>query len=301
MNDISPYNPLAEVFGYPISNETDEARTHRNNKFCPYHNITAKCTKVDKIDPLGVCTMYHKSTPVITCPVRFRQNWAMISDAAKFFFGDTSSYLALPEIRLIDKNGRAAGNIDYVLVQHDDRGRILDFASLEVQAVYISGTIRGAFRTYMETQSPVFEWRGVTKFPRPDYLSSSNKRLIPQMLTKGGIFKQWAKKQAVAVQTTFFKTLPDLVEVLPEEADLAWLLYDLIPSEDGLKYILTHTRTVYTQFETALLKFTAPEAGDISQFVKGLQKEVDNKLTVRPQSARDFENLLSVNDGGEDE
>lgn len=300
MNSISPYNPLAEIFGYPINNETVEAKVHRGNKFCPYHNITAKCTKVDKLDPLGVCTMYHKSTPVITCPVRFRQNWTIIADAAKFFFGDTSSYLALPEIRLIDKNGRAAGNIDYVLVQHDDRGRILNFASLEVQAVYISGTIRGAFRTYMETQSPDFEWRGVTKYPRPDYLSSSNKRLIPQMLTKGGIFRQWAKKQAVVVQTTFFNTLPDLIEVSPEEADLAWLLYDLVPSNDGLRYDLTHTRTVYTQFEIALLKFTAPEAGDINQFLKGLQKEVDTKLTVRPEIARDFEDLLN-NDRGDNE
>ena len=220
----------------------------------------------------------------------------MIADAATFFFGEDSSYLPLPEVRLIDKNGRKAGNIDYVLIQHDDRGRILDFASLEVQSVYISGTIRGAFKTYMEMQSPTFEWRNVTKYPRPDYLSSSNKRLIPQMLIKGGIFKQWNKKQAVAVQTAFFNTLPELPEVVPEQADLAWLLYDLVPNASGLSYTLTHTRTVYTQFEIALLKFTAPEAGDIKQFMSGLQKEVDAKLNSRIGRVRtlfDVKNLLN--------
>lgn len=295
MNSVTAQNPLAEVFGFPIGNESEDAKNHRTNKFCPYHNITAKCTKVDKIDPLGVCSMYHKGVPVITCPVRFRQNWTIISDAAKFFFGNTSSYLALPEIRLTDKNNRKSGNIDYVLVLHDERGRVLDFASLEVQAVYISGTIRGAFQTYIENPIPNFEWRGLN-YPRPDYLSSSNKRLIPQMLVKGGIFKQWNKKQAVAVQTTFFETLPDLVEVSSEESDLAWFLYDLVPTPDKLRYNFTHTRTVYTQFESTLLKFTAPEAGDITQFVQSLQKEVDTKLTNHLNLSQAIKNLMREED-----
>ena len=137
----SLYNPLAEVFGFPFNNETPEARIQRDGKFCPYHNNNnPKCTKVSKVDPLGVCSMYHKGKPVITCPGRFRQSWLMIADAANFFFGEDALYMPLPEVRLKDKRGRKAGNIDYVLVKHDDRGRILDFASLEVQSVYISGT-----------------------------------------------------------------------------------------------------------------------------------------------------------------
>jgi len=126
----NPRNPLAEVFGFPVDNQTPEVVQQRKNRFCPYHNLTPNCTKVDKVDPLGVCSIYHKGTPVITCPVRFRQNWTMIADAAQFFFGENALYMALPEIRLNDNKGRKAGNIDYVLVEHDDRGRILNFASL---------------------------------------------------------------------------------------------------------------------------------------------------------------------------
>lgn len=298
MIKINSKNPLAEVFGYPINNQTNEARTHRSNKFCPYHNKTPKCTKVSKIDPLGVCSTYVKDQPIITCPVRFRQNWTMIADAATHFFGEGSLYMSLPEVRLQDKRGRKAGNIDYVLVKHDDRGRILDFASLEVQSVYISGTIRGAFKTYMEDQNPDFEWVNVANYPKPDYLSSSTKRLVPQMLTKGGIFNQWGKKQAIAVQTAFYKTLPPITEVSQEDADVAWLLYDLVPTDNDQSYVLTHSRTVYTTFENVSQDFIYPQADDVSKFTDNLQKVVSARFSG--QSTIGFD-ILGQDDEAETE
>jgi len=36
-------------------------------------------------------------------------------------------------------------------------------------------------------------------YPRPDYLSSSRKRLAPQLIFKGGIINAWGKKTAVAL------------------------------------------------------------------------------------------------------
>ena len=295
---INPKNPLAEVFGYPINNETPEAKLHRSNKFCPYHNKTPNCTKVSKIDPLGVCTMFAKEKPIITCPVRFRQSWTMIADAAMHFFGEGALYMSLPEVRLQDKRGRKAGNIDYVLVKHDDRGRILDFASLEVQSVYISGTIRGAFKTYMENQSPDFEWVNVANYPHPDYLSSSTKRLVPQMLTKGGIFNQWGKKQAIAVQTAFYDTLPPITEVAKDEADVAWLLYDLVLAADEMNYILTHSRTVYTTFENVSKDFIYPQADDIKKFTGALQKAVSAKLNGQSTAGL---SILGEDDEAEEE
>ncbi|GAB3282850.1 hypothetical protein GCM10027347_59390 [Larkinella harenae] len=202
----------------------------------------------------------------------------MIADAAEFFFGRGVRYTALPEVRLKDRQGRKAGNIDYVLVSHDDRGRILDFGSLEVQAVYISGTISGAFDTYMEDQNPNFDWSGAKNYPNPDYLSSSTKRLIPQMLVKGGIFKQWGKKQAVAVQKAFFDTLPNLKTVAPDGADLTWFIYDLSLSSDGLRYELNLVQTAYTSYQQSLEKFIFPEADDLNKFTTELQKALDAKL-----------------------
>ena len=139
--------PLAEVFGFPIEDESERAVRYRENKLCPFNNLVSNCTKNSIDFPLGVCSLYHKTERVIICPVRFREDWIIISDAAKFIFDDKETWTHVGEVRLMDKYGRSAGNIDYVLVSYDDKGRVIDFGSLEVQAVYISGNLTGPFKS----------------------------------------------------------------------------------------------------------------------------------------------------------
>lgn len=183
-------NPLAEVFGFPIDNQTAEAERYRKNKLCPFNNKVPSCTKDKANDPLGVCSIFEESQTIITCPVRFRESWLIAEDAAEFFFKADASWTSITEVRLTDKGGNTAGNIDLVLVSYDERGRLLDFGSLEIQAVYISGNIRRPFERYMSTRkrSIDFKWTG-PNFPKADFLSSSRKRLAPQMMYKGGILK----------------------------------------------------------------------------------------------------------------
>ena len=101
---------------------------------------------------------------------------------------------------------------------------------------------------------------------------------MPQLLYKGGILAGWGKKQAVAVQRVFFDTLPDLQEVSPEKADLAWMLYDLKLEPAQNRYQLVHSRTVYTSFEAAVRRITTAEAGSIDFFVAQLQEKLDQQL-----------------------
>lgn len=193
--------PLAEVFGFPVDNHSPEAQRYRKNKLCPYNNKVPNCTKDKALDPLGVCSIYDEAgEPTITCPVRFRENWIIAEDAAAFFFPPDAVWTSLTEIRLKDGNGQSAGNVDVVLVSYDERGRLVDFGSLEVQGVYISGNVRNPFIHYMADveKNAKIPWQGAN-YPRADYLSSSRKRLAPQLLYKGGIFKHWKKKQAVAI------------------------------------------------------------------------------------------------------
>ncbi len=146
----------------------------------------------------------------------------ILEDAANFFFTPGTRDMAVPETRLDDAEGRSAGNIDFVLASLDSRGEIADFGALEVQSVYISGNVSGPFQHYMETRpNDTFAWVGVAC---PDYLSSSRKRLVPQLIYKGGILREWKKKTAVAVQKAFYETLPMLPEVAKEDADIAWLI-----------------------------------------------------------------------------
>ncbi len=65
--------------------------------------------------------------------------------------------------------------------------------------------------------------------------------------------------------------------VTREEADIAWMIYDL--SMDGIQgqYRLTHQHTVYTEFRAALERITTTEAGSVEQFIDYLQKSLNQK------------------------
>jgi hypothetical protein len=231
-----PKNPLAEVFGFPVSNKSGRAVHFQENRLCPFNNVVPSCTKVSEVDPLGVCSLFDRDgVPTVVCPTRFKEDFLITSEAARFFFPADTKWVAMPEIRLKDVNGKAAGNVDFVLIAYDDDGFITDFGGLEIQAVYISGNVRRPFRAYTKDLSQTsLDWSGAKEYPRPDYLSSSRKRLAPQLIYKGGIFKAWGKKTAVVTDRKFFATLPTLAEVGAADADIAWLIYDLGRDEAGI-------------------------------------------------------------------
>lgn len=277
-------NPLAEVFGFTVSDKSERALHYQTNKLCPFNNIVPSCTKVSVIDPLGVCSLYDRDAqPTIVCPVRFKEDWLITTHAASFFFRPNTQWTAMPEIRLTDANGKAAGNIDLVLVAYDDEGYVTDFGALEIQAVYISGNVRRPFRAYMkDLRQTTFDWSGQKEYPRADYLSSSRKRLAPQLIYKGGIFHAWKKKMAVAIDRKFFMTLPKLKEVSPQKADIAWLIYDLELNPAGINYKLAHHKSIYTEFAPALDIITKTEAGPVEHFIKVLQGKLKKLKAGEP-------------------
>lgn len=278
-------NPLAEVFGFPADNFSEEAQRYRRSRLCPYNNKVPSCTKDKASDPLGVCSIYHRGHPVITCPVRFRQDWLVAEQAADFFFGRSAAWTSLTEVRLKDADGRSAGNIDIVLVSYDERGNVVDFGTVEIQAVYISGNVRDPFKHYMNDPEgwEEVDWSKLASYyPHPDYLSSSRKRLIPQLLYKGSILRSWEKKQVISVQRGFFDTLPPLPTVERQDAEVAWHLYDL-RLVDG-QFHLTLDSIVYTEYWAAINKISTPNPGNLDDFLKVLQKKLDSKLDNPPDN-----------------
>jgi len=243
-------HPLAEVFGFPTTDMSANANRHRTKRLCPFNNKVPNCTKDKAQNPLGVCSVFHNDEVVITCPIRFRQSWMIADDAAEFFFGTDAKWTTLTEVRLKDADGGSAGNIDIVVCAYDKAGKVYDFGALEVQAVYISGNVRNPFEHYMESPAKncKMNWTHEANYPRPDYLSSSRKRLAPQLIFKGGIINAWSKRTAVALNKGFFNTLPKLPEVPKEKADIAWMIYDLKPPANaGVHYELFRERIVYTK------------------------------------------------------
>nr|VFK31295.1 MAG: Restriction endonuclease NotI [Candidatus Kentron sp. MB] len=283
MNDATkrpPVHPLAEIFGFPFDNQSDIAARYRCKRLCPFNNKVPNCTKNKANDPLGTCSIFDGDDPVITCPVRFRQNWIIADDAADFFFPENAQWTSLTEVRLKDKHGKTAGNIDVVLVSYDNHGRVIDFGALEIQAVYISGNVRRPFEWYMRSpeKNAWMDWCSEINNPRPDYLSSSRKRLAPQLLYKGGILNAWRKKSAVAIGSGFFRTLPRLEQIPKHQADMAWLVYDLVYDGSSSVYQLKCADIVYTRFNSALSTITKSEPGDVNRFLAILQDKLDEKL-----------------------
>ena len=280
--------PLAEVFGHLIDDQSAKADRYRSKRLCPFNNKVPNCTKDKAKNPLGVCSIYYQEKPVITCPIRFREEWLITDDAASFFFKDDATWSSLTEVRLNDAYGKTAGNIDVVLVAYEDDGRIYDFGALEVQAVYISGNVRDPFAYYMEDPRvrASMDWSTQPNYPRPDYLSSSRKRLVPQLLFKGGIFHTWQKKTAVALNKGFYDTLPPMKSVSKEKAEIAWLIYDLelIEDRDQKRYTLKKIDEVFTEFEPALLTITTPLPGRIEDFINLLQEKLDEQLETPPNN-----------------
>ncbi len=278
-------HPLAEIFGFPYNCFSARAEHYRSNRLCPFNNKVPSCTKDKAQDPLGVCSVWEGDRAAITCPIRFREDWIIASDAAQFFFPPGALWTSLTEVRLNDRTHRSAGNIDLVLVSYDPQGKILDFGAVEVQGVYISGNVRDPFKKYMENPRANFNmtWPG-RNYPSPDYLSSSRKRLVPQLLYKGGILNHWQRKIAVVLTADFFETLPELPQSSREDAEIAWFLYDLAGSPDADEYHLQRVRTVYTQFKPSLDKIIVPEPGPVEEFIALLQEKLNQKLEFPPDA-----------------
>lgn len=81
---IQHKQPLAEIFGHLVDDQSPQAIRYRSRRLCPFNNKVPNCTKDKAKDPLGVCSVFHNDTPVITCPIRFREDWLITDDAALF-------------------------------------------------------------------------------------------------------------------------------------------------------------------------------------------------------------------------
>jgi len=54
-------NPLSEIFGFPIENDSTKAQRYRKQKLCPFNNKVPNCTKDKANNPLGICSIRHEN------------------------------------------------------------------------------------------------------------------------------------------------------------------------------------------------------------------------------------------------
>lgn len=166
---------------------------------CPFQCGSPKCGKKGGVCSIGV----GDKQPVITCPKRFEEG-NLIPLWLSRIAGFANSYLA-PEVPFMKSpaTGRPAGRIDLV-VSGDEKAS--SWFGLEIQAVYFSGEgMRADFELLVENTDPVPP--RPTAVRRPDWRSSSAKRLMPQLQVKAPTLRRWGTKLAVAVDLPFFEAI----------------------------------------------------------------------------------------------
>ena len=139
-------------------------------------------------------------------------------DAAHLAFGEHVRFGIFPEVRILKieadiagERDRKIGKVDYLLGKIDN-GTVVDFAAVEVQAVYFSGgEIRSPLRYYMENQKLDL----ANSDRRPDFRSSAQKRLVPQLQLKIPFFRRWAKKFFFCRGHAVFRSAPTVLDNEP--------------------------------------------------------------------------------------
>ena len=257
-----PRQPLVEVFGFPIADQSDEANRHRHHRLCPFNNRVPSCTK-DKIDdPLGVCSIYEGDLPTIVCPVRFREAWHIASDAAEIFFPDDAHWTSHTNVPVKDARGRPAGEIDLVLVSYDKQGNTTHSCSLQILEACFPADLRVSLKPFTEGSSPVGRNSIVSKrkvCSRCRLHLFLNGTLHSRPLSNDWTSPCRGKKMAVAIDRRFLSELPDLVTVDKHEGDLVWLVYDLVLDASTRRYRLRKHSTVETKFDQVVGNFTTED------------------------------------------
>ena len=254
---------ISEVFGHDVNDHSAEGKRDRQRMWCPFRD--SKCTKGGKERPLGICSFGGEKAATSVCPVRFLEGARIIVDAGRIAFGEEKKIVAIPEMRLlrVPDTGKRIGKIDFLIAVLDQSGKPSDFAALEVQAVYISGkSVRPYFNEFLRTEVLPDAAKA-----RPDYRSSAQKRLMPQLSLKVPVFRRWGKRFFVVVDKPFFNALPRIRRVEGREnSEITWLVYELNRNASGVGYSLSDPDVIFTLWDdvlTALREGEAPQQSEV--------------------------------------
>ncbi|MDE0138700.1 MAG: NotI family restriction endonuclease [bacterium] len=241
---------IAEWYGRPFLSLDPEQRAEfahhaqlrmrSETPVCPFQKGAPNCSKKG-----GVCSIQRYTNdegyvgapvgePVITCPKRFEQSALAIRWLAEIAGFPATEILVAREIPfMVKKDGKPAGKIDLVVGHDAVTG--LRWHGLEIQAVYFSG--RGMPEEFAALQRATDER---PPFPlrvrRPDWRSSSAKRLMPQLSIEVPTLRRWGAKLAVAVDKPFFSTIggpSDAPSQDLNEGDIIWLVTRLESNPAG--------------------------------------------------------------------
>lgn len=245
---------------------------------CPFQPNDQPCSKKG-----GVCSVQRYAEgenhrlgvfagePVITCPRRFEEERLVnkwLAEIAGFPLGETQVAREVPFMQSTETN-KPAGKIDMIVAHL--HGENLRWHGLEIQAVYFSG--KGMTSEFEALRDDILEPPPYpSEVRRPDWRSSSAKRLMPQLEIKAPTLRRWGAKLAVAVDRPFFNAVSGTSDQPSHdlnEGDIIWLVtrleraasgtwqlapdhWEVLTLEDSNKRLQAAETVTRESFETAL-------------------------------------------------
>ncbi len=264
---------IGEWYGQPFLNLSPSQRRQlalvasgEGNEIpqCPFQQNQPICNKRG-----GVCSIhrYKQSDDgrlgepvgghVTVCPARFDEDHLLVFWLAEIVgFSPTDALIAreVPFMHGTNTN-RPAGKIDLVVAKTSNEGVL--WHGLEIQAVYFSGKgMQSEFDSLRDDthETPPYP----TANRRPDWRSSSAKRLMPQLQIKAPTLRRWGSKVAVAVDRPFFESVggpsPNSSHDL-NDGDIIWLVPELVL--DGIRRRLSRWHWEVLTLEASTEKLLA--------------------------------------------
>lgn len=257
---------IGEIYGYPVSDFSQQAQDCRSDQRCPFIDNT--CNKTG-----GVCCITDGTSYPIVCPRRFQQDNVLYREVAIKAFGTTDGCAAIGEVNFLESvkeaDSSAPGKIDNIIVRLGEDDEILDWCALEVQAVYFSGmSMRQEINQVLQNRTvPTPASR------RPDFRSSGPKRLLPQLEIKVPTLRRWGKKMFVAIDDAFFSWLPEMESANDlSNADICWMGFGLERSSSPYRLILK--KVVATTLEESRISLVAGSAPPIKEFESAIASKM---------------------------
>ena len=275
----APRYGIGEWYGERLTSLSRSRRQHLAERaldrelpqpLCPFRAERPPCSKKG-----GVCTLQKyriskrrvagsaESTSVVVCPHRFEEKHVIYEWLADVVgFDDLFVAREVPFMRA-PVTGREAGRIDLVVASDAEAS---DWLALEIQAVYFSGQrMETDFLALLVDEDDRPPQPSAVR--RPDWRSSSAKRLMPQLEVKTPTLRRWGKKLAVAVDMPFFEAMGGASENPSQDlnaGDVLWLVpkvsegelvrdhWEVLSLEESARRLLAAVPVSRTDFEIQL-------------------------------------------------
>ena len=251
-----------EYYGYPHSDDSDEAETAWENESCPFTG--EKCTKTpkaaDSMGTLGTCSIGHRSRggsyeEHVTCPTRFETD--TVFDEAKSNLVDEGEAILRPEVNLM------GDKIDFVAGKVNDDNELIDFTGIEIQALDTTGSV-GAYRdAYVEGR----DYDEVEKDLGINWKESLVKEMLQQAYNKGTIFDGWGENIIFILQDVslrYIRNNYDASELRPSNSSdpVHFFTFSLEYDDDKGRYLWEPDEKVSTDIG-GIEKMRDADSGEI--------------------------------------